>query len=327
MLDKEQLVKLVEKLTASVVKRYRTEVLAEIDTNIETLLLEFRDHVVHRSWLAAQKWCRWDKDKFVLFPDYTRIYYRKGTREVLVQEYPPQVRVMSFKERLAKCKDGTEAMKFQEDEPTRTYSLALPYLIFIFVFEEGLFSAVYVGFSDRPLKDCHEPMFRPYLPNIDSTLKLCLGKELKHNKLIRGNVSQQAAYILSHFWQTTYCDEWSQHYWMNKSHFMECDPRMATLEAWQEASIDNSLFVIEDVKWLPHAERKVGDIIMRIFENEPTDVKFGNEIYDAIYQMFQETIRKTVVDQLESVESKFSPNIIYHLAEELELLIKAKIGD
>lgn len=327
-LDKGQLVDLVQKLAASVAKRYRADVLAEIDTNMETLLLEFRDHVVYRSWLAAQQWCRWENERFVLFPDYTRLYYRKGKREILVQEYPPQVRLMSFKERLAKCESADEAMHVSVlTEETFTYSLALPYTVFIFKFDDGLFQEVCLGFCDRPLKDCNEPVFRPYLSNLSSDLKVCLGRQVDHTKLIQGNVSQQAAYILSHFWQTTYSDEWSKHYWDNKHYFEATDPRLASLDAWQEASIDNPLFVIEDVQWLPHNEPKFGDIILRLFENEPTDAQFGQAVYEEIYQMFESTIKKTITDQLDVVDAKLSASVVNKLVEEMAVLVGAKIGN
>lgn len=323
-MSNQELIELFQKHLAAAINRYRTDVLAEIDKNIETLLLEFKDHVVHRSWLAAQKWCRWQNEKYVLFPDYTRIYYRKGNREVLVQEYPPQVRVMTFKERLAVCDDSEESMQFEGDEGTKTYSLALPYIVFIFHFDNGIFSGLHVGFSDRPLKDCSETLYRPYLPNLDSNLRLCSGRDLDYAKFIAGNISQQAAYVLSHFWQTTYSDEWSAHYWNNKAHFEATDSRLASLSAWQEASIDNSLFVIENVAWLPLtaswaplSEVRVGDVVSQVLENELVNAEFGDDIYNQIYQHFQDNIKKTIIDQFDSKSEKLNPTLVHQMAVEL----------
>jgi hypothetical protein len=327
VLSKEDMSEIVQKLTGTIIKRYRTEILADIDTKIETILLEFRDHVVHRSWLAAQKWCKWENDKYVLFPDFTRIYYRKGHREVLVQEYSPQVRMFSFHKSLAKAKNSEQAIWYRHNDENHTYSLALPYTIFIFSFQNGIFNNVYVCFSDRPLKDCHEPVYRPYLSNIDSNLRLCLGNDFDKTKLIIGNISQQAAYILSHFWQTVYSDEWSAHYWLYKSHFGKHDRRLATLEAWEKASLENPLFVIDDVKWLPHYETQVGDIILRIFEGETKDAEYGQEVYDEIYQVFQDTIRKTVLDELHLAEEKLPSAVMEKLTDELTVLVNSKIGE
>ena len=308
---------IINKIVAATKTKYQAEILGNLD--MSTLLLEIRDHITQRSWLAAQKWCRWEQDKFVLFPDHTRLYYRKGQREVTLQEYSPQVRVMSFKERLAQP-DSVAATKTKGGK-TLTYALAVPYMEFIFMFDGGKFSNVYVAFSDRPLKDLHEPILRPYLPNLDDKLRLCLGRDMDYTKLVQGNITQQVAYVLSHFWQTVYTDEWSVHYWENKSHFTKTDKRLKSLEAWQKASIDNPLFVVEDVKWLKTGEN-FGTLVSRLFDSETIDTKFGQEIYTPIYEKFQELVEQQIRDKIKTADAKLGPSLQQSLMEELQQLLE-----
>jgi hypothetical protein len=60
---------------------------------------------------------------------------------------------------------------------------------------------------------------RPYLSNLDSNLKVCLGLSFDRSKLIKDKLAQQTAFVLDHFWHSAFSDEWSAHYWDNKIAF------------------------------------------------------------------------------------------------------------
>jgi hypothetical protein len=294
----------VKELVARRCKKMQQEFVGENEEIMDRLLRQFQSKITRCSWKATQKWCKWNNEGPVLMPDYTRIYYRKGDTEVLVQEWPPQIRLTKFRASLVLRDDSASPVPEGDMLKVFNFSLAYPYVVFIFRFRQGKFVDVRCAFNDRPLKRLEEKPLRPYLSNLDSNLLVCLGRSFDHSKLEVGNIVQQAAYITSYFWQSVYSDEWSQHYWNSKRHFMSVDPRMATLEAWQNASSENPLFVVEDVQWLPHAEESFGDIIVRLFDDDKSSAEMGQELYQEFINEFMQEVKTTMSNNMNTVSNR-----------------------
>jgi hypothetical protein len=316
-ITKKRAEEIVKELLTKAHNRYKQELLGENEEFLDRLVRQHSAKVSRCSWKAAQKWCKFDKDGPVLMPDYTRIYYRKGVTEIVVQEYPPHTRILKFKGSLANRQNSEAEISEEEYNNVHHYSLSLPYVVFIFKFVNGLFSEVRCAFSDRPLKRLEERPLRPYLSNIDGTLNVCLGQSFQRDLLQKDNVAQQAALVLSHFWHSIFSDEWSTHYWNSKTHFGQNDARMATLDAWQDTGTENPLFVVEDVAWLTHTEENFGDIIVRMFEGDTANNNLSEGLYKELVETFLADVKKTLADNIESVESKVTDANIEQLAEEL----------
>ncbi len=307
-------------------KRFKQELAGENEDILDRSVRQHQAKVARYSWKHSQKWCKWNDDGPVLMPDFTRIYYRKGKSEILVQEFPPQVRLMKFRGALAKRGSSDAMIDKTTEERVFNYSLALPYMVFIFKFVDGMFSQVNCAFSDRPLKRLEEKPLRPYLSNIGSDLKVCLGHGLDKSQLIKDNVTQQSSLILSHFWHSAYSDEWSQHYWNTKANFVNNnDKRMQTLDAWQAASIENPLFVIEDVSWLPYENDNFGDIIVKLLEHDKDDVSFHTDLYNELVSEFLNDVTKTLTDNIDKIEDKVVECIVDQLTDELVEKINARM--
>lgn len=315
MITKEKALDLARGILTKAKSRFKQDFIGENEEVLDRTLRKYRADVARHTWHVSQKWCKWDSEGPVLMPDYTRIYYRKGETEVVVQEYPPQIRLLKFNSSLAN--------KTHSDDPEEignrilNYSLALPYVVFMFKFCNGLFREVKCAFSDRPLKRLEEVPLRPYFGNMDSNLNVCLGRGIDSTQFIQGQLTQQIAMILDHFWQSAYSDEWSAHYWANKSHFQRTDPRLKDLESWQEASFENPLFVVEDVKWLPLTDHNFGDMIVRMFQDDSVDAKLQEELYRELVDGFLEEMKKTVEGNLTTVSNKITDAEVEALAQEL----------
>lgn len=297
--------------------RFKQELLGENEEMLDRVLRQYRAKVARHSWKLSQKWCKWDDEGPVLMPDYTRIYYRKGKTEVILQEFPPQVRLLKFRGALVSRENTDEGINREESDKIYHFSVALPYVIFIFKFVSGEFSDVRVAFCDRPLKRLEERPLRPYLSNIDSNLAVCLGISFDRSQLLRGQLTQQVAFVLDHFWHAAFSDDWSGHFWANRSHFQEIDDRMSSIDSWQENSQENSLFVVEDVEWLQHTEENFGDIIVKMFQDETDNNKLQEDLYEELVDTFFEDVKKTVQDNLTNVGQKVNDAEINSLTEEL----------
>jgi hypothetical protein len=299
---------LVKKIAKLAVSRLKQELLGDTEEGIERSVKKFRSTVARKAWHKAQQWCKWNEGGPVLMPDFTRLYYRKGNTEVLVMEYAPQTRVLKFHGSLAKRQSSSERME-QPDEKTYRYSLALPYTVFIHRFRNGMHMDTYVAFNDRPLKRLEEKPLRPYLSNIDDTLKLCSGKDFDRRELKKDNIVQQAAYVMSHFWQTVYSNEWASHFWAYRSHFREADDRLKDLDSWQAASVDNPLFVIDNVRWLPHAEESFGDIIVKLFDGDDAVAQFHQDLFASVAEELVNDVTKVVNVAAEGIEGKIDASL------------------
>ncbi len=316
-LTKEQAKKISAELLSKSYKRFKQEISGENEEFLDRLIRQYRSKIARFSWKSSQNWCKWNKDGPVLMPDYTRIYYRKGSTEIMLQEFPPQVRLMKFKGSLVGRNSSTERISDEELNKVYHYSLSLPYVVFVFKFVNGIFSEVRCAFSDRPLRKLEEKPLRPYISNIDSNLSVCLGASFDRSQLEKDDVAQQSSLVLSHFWHSSFSDEWSSHYWASKAHFEQKDKRLSDTKSWQESSIENSLFVIEDVKWLEHSEDSFGDIIVRMFETDKENHDLHEELYNDLVDEFLKDVTKTFVENIDSAGDRASESMTEQFAEYL----------
>lgn len=304
-MSEAQIQQYLKEIVSKTLDRYRQELAGENEDLLDHNLRTYGAKIARISNKVAQKWSKWAKEGPVLMPDYTRIYYRKGKNEAVLQEYPPHVRLMRFRGSLVSRNASDEEIEVLESDKIYTFSLALPYVIFIFKFHDGLFTELKCAFSDRPLKRLEEKPLRPYLTNIDNTLKVCLGMSLDRGALERNNIAQQAALVLDNFWQTVYTDEWSENFWKTHTHFLETkEERLSSLRNWETATIDNSLFVIEDVDWLRHEQENFGEVIIGMLEGDQDYNRFSDDLYKDLSENFVEEVKKSLGTNLETAAQK-----------------------
>jgi hypothetical protein len=303
-------------------KRFKQEIYGENEEFVDRTLRNQRDRIARISWKNACKWCKFDQDGPVLMPDCTRIYYRKGNTEILLQEFAPQTRFLKFKGSVVNRINNYSQITQEEEEKIYNFSLPLPYTIFVFKYVDGLFFEVKCAFSDRPLKKLEERPLKPYLPNIDTNLSVCLGLSFDKSKLIVGDVAQQSALVLNHFWHSIFTNEWSSNYWNLKSYFESNDSRLADFESWQKSGIENSLFVIEDVQWMGCSEDSFGEIISNMLKDDSKNSFFEEDLYNEISEDVIKEVVKTFYDSIDVAEERVSEMFFEKISEEILKNIK-----
>lgn len=300
MISQEQAENIVQSLIVKFKNTFKQELAGENEEILPRVMLEHKSIIARYSWKSAQQWCKWDDSGPILMPDFTRIYYRKGNTEILLQEFQPQIRLMKFKGRL--CNRSNSESPITDDD-IHYFSLAVPYVIFLFKFEDGMYKSLQCAFSDRPLKRLDEQPLRPYLSNLDSNLKVCLGHSFDVLKLEKNNLTQQSSFILDHFWNSAYSDEYSGHFWSSKKHFESSDQRLSDLKNWQEASYENSLFVVEDVNWLKHTVHdSFGDMIVDLLIHDKQNDSFENELYDSLSENFLSEFKTSLSQNIDNID-------------------------
>lgn len=294
-INDREVVELLNELKSHFASGYRQETLSVLDDSCTEVLKQFKATVGRRCWKLSQKWCQWDENRPILQPNRSRLFYRKGNTDIMVIEQDPTVRTLRFNP------------SFSE---TGNFNVALPYVVFVFRFVNEKFADVYCMFNDKPLGDLSERPIRPYLTNIDSDLRCCLGKTFHLPDGLTH--SQTVEYILSYFWTAEHSNEWNEHWNYNQSYFAGCDGRLASCDAWQEASQDNPLFVIDDVSWQRHG-RTIGDLIVGLTKSDTKAREFEETIFQDLVSEFLSSIALCMRVSLEQSSEKVNnqpPEII-----------------
>ena len=126
--------------------RYGQEYRGELDLCIQDRTERFESDISSLSWRLAQQWCHWTDDGPVLFPQQTRLFYRKGDTVVVVQEFPPHDRRVTC---LTSLVDSPISSAHENPDPhdTSRLVLPLPYTVFISTFREGEFESMKLAFN------------------------------------------------------------------------------------------------------------------------------------------------------------------------------------
>lgn len=317
-ITKEQAKKLVLEILKKSGKRLSQELQGDNEEFLDRLLRQFKTKIARCSWKKSQYWCKWDNDGPILMPDFTRIYYTKGNTEVLVQEFAPQIRLLKFKGDLVFKSNNFDVIENKADlAKVFNYSLSLPYVVFIFKFVDGLFAEVKCSFLDKPLKNLQEKPLKPYLPNIDSNLNVCLGSGFDKSMLEKGNVTQQSALVLNYFWNSVFSNEWADHYWYYRSYFQKGDIRLSNLDSWQSNSMNDPLFVIDGVNWVHNSDFNYGDTIVKMFDNDKKNIALQEELYQELSEDFLKEVVKIINENIENLNNRPPENLVDQLADYL----------
>lgn len=219
----------------------------------------------------------------VVLPDGVKAAISEGATTIWVHECPPCVQRFMW---IA----PDSPVPFGPGTQYRPVRLALPYLIMLVVFAADpsgnvqLTTANECFFRVEPLKSLDDPLLYPALlncsrfqPQEGRPLSWICTQHLKPTPAMRDpdlNKRLTASFkALRHCLLETGFNLSSEHHehssWFTAS--CKVDPRIHTVEAWEAASAQNHLFVL-DVPWLPteHTIRQAAD---RIFQQQQARAK------------------------------------------------------
>jgi hypothetical protein len=219
----------------------------------------------------------------VVLPDGVKAVISEGAMTIWVYESPPCVQRLLW---IA----ADSPVPFGPGAQYRTVRLALPYLILLVVFaaEPGgtlqLTGANECFFRVEPLKTLEDPLLYPALlncsrfePQTGRPLSWICTQHLKPAPAMRdpdpGKRLPASFKALRHCLLETGFNFSSEHHeissWFSESR--KVDRRLNTVEAWEAASAEHPLFVLE-VPWLPthHTVRQAAE---RIFKQQPAGAR------------------------------------------------------
>jgi len=231
-----------------------------------------------------------------VLPDGVRLITTRGHVTIWAYERSPQVYNLKWI-----TKDSKK--RFGKDTKYRDVRIAMPYLIVLAVFLYDRSKGMRLSgknecfFRNSPLKSLDDELYYPALLNCSKfsppdhhplswicSTKLAFGKissQTDDNARMRIGLRE-----LLHCLLETGYNESSEHHedssWFTKSE--KIDPRISTIENWQKATAEDSLFVL-DIPWLPTG-KTLGQITERIFDNHQVSdrkVKSAGDIHRILF--------------------------------------------
>jgi hypothetical protein len=180
-----------------------------------------------------------------LLPPGSRWARRAGRALAIVVEHLPRVRVVRW--------IGEAHIRH----------LALPFVVYILVFDQDSLETMHVFFRPRPLSSEADPLYVPALLNVQASptppayCRACLRG---HPDWFEQPVGIQAERALEFFWTSGFDLDVEDNTY---ARFAGCDPRLVSPLAWETATRENPLFPV-DIPWAlahPHLAAAVDGLL------------------------------------------------------------------
>ena len=160
-------------------------------------------------------------------PEGTKFFFTSSRRQAVIIEQKPQIRSLYFEKGFA--------------GGSGRYHLALPYVIFLIIFDDLAFHSLYVYYATKPMTSLDSEVFRINLPNIWGENRVCTGSLSFKSRTLAGRVEE----VVAHYWQSKFNNDLAATY----SEMAHRGGAFSNLASWQAASQKDPLFVLR-VNWL-----------------------------------------------------------------------------
>jgi hypothetical protein len=216
------------------------------------------------------------KDRCLFVPSGTRLVQVKGASTILVIEQTPQIRLIRWShDRMGMGGSYT------------LYRLGFPFMVYVFTFYRGEFEELRIYHRTAPLRSANDPVFLSNLMNVQADLGLpsCARACLRGRPsgLTELPFADQVEGLLTYFWTSGFNMDIEGNCF---DRARRLDARIASIEAWQQASEANPLFPLE-VRWelaAPDLRAEV-DRQCALRENYLTSIGSASEVADLLYRL------------------------------------------
>lgn len=223
---------ILNQVVLETMKGYQARVNIGVQDSVSDLLDTFKRKISAAIFETAAGW-KIPSRKLVLFPRGCRFCYQKGTSTILVIEHEPQIRTLCFDRSILN-------VARTHDSGSERVALAIPYAIFIAHFVHDEFKNLYTGWTQRSLSNLEDMIYPPFLPNVQTTLNVCLGKNVMHELRSISGIEAKIDRVIASFWGSQFNNDLSE-FWWQKERF---DSRLATVRSWARSSETDPLFIL-----------------------------------------------------------------------------------
>ncbi len=178
-------------------------------------------------------------DRTPVLPEGTRLFARWRHTAVLVVEEPPRVRRVRWSAKTLKS-EGTYS----------EHHLAFPFIVYLVGFYQADFDAMRIYYRSAPLTGEGDALHLPNLWNVqaaESPLARCRACLRGRPEGLSRPVGEQATGLIEFFWASGFNQDIEDNCF---DRARKRDPRIATLQVWEEATGADPLFPL-GVAWEP----------------------------------------------------------------------------
>jgi len=178
-------------------------------------------------------------DRTPVLPEGTRLFARWRHTAVLVVEEPPRVRRVRWSAKTLKS-EGTYS----------EHHLAFPFIVYLVGFYQTDFDAMRIYYRSAPLTGEGDALHLPNLWNVqaaESPLARCRACLRGRPEGLSRPVGEQATGLIEFFWASGFNQDIEDNCF---DRARKRDPRIATLQVWEEATGADPLFPL-GVAWEP----------------------------------------------------------------------------
>lgn len=215
------------------------------------------------------------RDRSPLLPPGTRLAVIRGLTTLLAVEQPPQLRRLLW-----------DLRPIGEDDPYRERVLAFPYMVYIILFYHDSFEEMRVFYRNGPLESNKDLLCYPNLLNVQAspgTLSNCRACMRGKPVLSEQSLSLQTEELINYFWTTGFNIDVEQNsFWRAQ----KLDPRIAAVDAWEKASREDPLFVLE-IPWesTGFAVQQLMESLMSLRITRARRLEQASDVADLIYRL------------------------------------------
>lgn len=240
------------------------EIMGEIIDESERFVMDRYIAINDNIWRSFQQYKRHVETEPFIMPKGTRLAYTQGNKTVIMVEQEPMVRSTLFTEKSAYGKRHGNSKKEKGVflyEDTYLFRLAYPYLYYIFQIIEtkgeedsdkkSTTARVSIYMSKKAISGPSDILYKLPLPNVmqgredvnDIYSYMCLNMDVKDESSKLTDLQSQIDNLIEQFWNRPFNTDGTGHRYR-----LLGDPRLDTLDRWEEASQDDPLFVC-NVNW------------------------------------------------------------------------------
>lgn len=225
----KQLRYLRQQFSQSLLKRFVQPIIQEAAAAVEDEAKRYTSsalNVLQQELLANQQ---------LILPEGVRFHKRIGSIDYLVIEQQPMLRTVPVDMNYHKGRYGADRYGEGASQP-RNVRIALPYVVYQITLTNYQQTEFYIGFRNGPLKTLSDPLGMNILPNSHVEGTVCC----PFTKSSAKNIVDAVNHIIGFYWQCEfrYC----------LHHNIPNLPAFKTWDAWEKASAENPLFVLQ-VPW------------------------------------------------------------------------------
>ncbi len=319
---------LLQDVSDTTLDKFRTDLLAHISEAFEEIFVKFKKEVSCGICSVSEDLNNFNPDfgDIDVYPQGTKFFFSRSDDKVLIIEQPPQVRTLNFSKRFLNNdlyrNEGGKVSDRDKRLDRSLIHLALPFVVFVIKFYNGVFSKMLIFYRNSPLTSLDDTLFYPNLPNMNDSCEVCLG----YSPLENGTLAQKTEHVISHFWNSRFNTDLSSNYFTTPRH-----EKLKSVWTWEAHSKMDPSFIL-NVNW-SESSTKLRRLVFSLCQSRSLNISVYVE---RLNQLLEKSVSDVcdhikVIFESMKVEDRYPKTITNELArfitslnEQISSLIKER---